>query len=88
MKINRELLLRQYMDVINRMCDEDEDKSRFYPVEIIDIISSLVFPVSTIDQVKLLHIYTSWVHLNTVDLTIEIIVDSICDIIEERWGQL
>ena len=44
MKLNREKLLKDYLDEINRICDleEMEFKTSFSPEEIVDIICNLI----------------------------------------------
>jgi len=40
--INREKLFELYMDEVNRISEELEDKSHFTPEELIDIVSNVL----------------------------------------------
>ena len=88
MKINRDVVHEKYLLEVSRLADLYEWKTQFLPVEIVGIICSIVFPVSTVNERKVLEIYSDRVVIDSPNGDIRKIVDSICDIIQERWGQL
>lgn len=42
MKINRKQLLSLYLNEINKISDQNDDKEQFYPEEIIEIVCRLL----------------------------------------------